>query len=76
METLVPIGLVLVVGLAGGLASRRLNLPSITGYVVVGVVLAPSVSGLISTEVVQGFEPIISTSLAVIAYLKIGRAHV
>ena len=69
METLVPIGLVLVVGLAGGLASRRLNLPSITGYVVVGVVLAPSVSGLISTEVVQGFEPIISTSLAVIAYL-------
>jgi len=60
---------VLVIGLVGGLLSRRLNLPSITGYVVVGVILAPSVTGVIGDEAVRSFEPITETSLAVIAYL-------
>ncbi len=69
MHILASLGLVLVLGLTGGLISRRLNLPSITGYVIVGVVLAPTVSGLIGADAVQSFEPITSTSLAVIAYL-------
>ncbi|MBN1151824.1 MAG: cation:proton antiporter [Dehalococcoidia bacterium] len=69
MGILTSLGLVLVIGLVGGLISRRLTLPSITGYVVVGLLLAPTVSGAISLEAVQAFEPITSTSLAVIAYL-------
>jgi Kef-type K+ transport system membrane component KefB len=69
MGILASLGLVLVVGLVGGLVSRRLNLPSITGYVVVGVALAPTVSGAIGVDVVHAFEPITETSLAVIAYL-------
>lgn len=69
MGILTSLGLVLVIGLAGGLLSRRINLPSITGYVVVGVALAPTVTGAISLEAVHAFEPITETSLAVIAYL-------
>jgi len=69
MGVLTSLGLVLVIGLVGGLLSRRLNLPSITGYVVVGVVLAPSVTGVIGEEAVRSFGPITETSLAVIAYL-------
>lgn len=69
MTTLTSLGLVLVLGLIGGLISRRLTLPSITGYVVVGVLLAPSVSGIMTEETVRAFEPIIAVSLGVIAYL-------
>jgi Kef-type K+ transport system membrane component KefB len=69
MGILTSLGLVLVLGLAGGLLSRRLNLPSITGYVVVGLFLAPTVSGVIGVDAVQAFEPITATSLGVIAYL-------
>ncbi len=69
MGVLTSLGLVLVIGLIGGLLSRRLNLPSITGYVVVGVILAPSVTGVVGEAAVRSFEPITETSLAVIAYL-------
>jgi Kef-type K+ transport system membrane component KefB len=69
MGILASLGIVLVLGLAGGLVSRRVNLPSITGYVVVGLVLAPTVSGIIGVDAVVAFEPITATSLGVIAYL-------
>ncbi len=69
MEVLISLGLVLVLGLVGGLVSRRLNLPSITGYVVIGVALAPTVSGVMTQETVNAFAPITATSLGVIAYL-------
>jgi Kef-type K+ transport system membrane component KefB len=76
MGTLTSLGLVLVLGLAGGLISRRVNLPSITGYVVVGVLLAPTVSGIIGADAVRSFEAVTSTSLAVIAYLIGASLHV
>jgi len=69
MGILASLGIVLVLGLAGGLLSRRVNLPSITGYVVVGLILAPTVSGIIGIDAVVAFEPITATSLGVIAYL-------
>lgn len=76
MGILTSIGLVLFIGLAGGLASRRLSLPSITGYIVVGVLLAPTVSGVISHEAMNSFEPITDASLAIIAYLIGASLHI
>jgi len=69
MHILIALGLVLVLGLAGGLVSRRLNLPSITGYVVVGLVIGPTVTGVIGFEEALALEPITAISLGVIAYL-------
>ncbi len=43
--------------------------PQHHGYVVVGVILAPSVTGVVGEAAVRSFEPITETSLAVIAYL-------
>ena len=63
------LGLVLVLGLAGGLVSRRLGLPSITGYVVVGLVIGPTVTGVIGLEEAVALEPITAIALGVIAYL-------
>jgi len=69
MDSLVALGLVLVVGLVGGLLSRRLNLPSITGYVVVGLILGPTVSGIIDVDTAESLNVITSVCLGVIAYL-------
>jgi len=69
MNSLVALGLVLVVGLVGGLLSRRLSLPSITGYVVVGLLLGPTVSGVIGADAAASLNVVTSVCLGVIAYL-------
>ncbi|MBN1857193.1 MAG: cation:proton antiporter [Dehalococcoidia bacterium] len=69
MDQLLALGLILVVGLAGGLLSKRLKLPSITGYILVGIALGPTVSGVIPVEVVDGLSGITGIALGVIAFL-------
>ncbi len=69
MEILLALGLVLVLGLGGGLVARRIGLPSITGYVVVGLVIGPTVTGVIGADEAAALEPITSIALGVIAYL-------
>ncbi|MFW6055702.1 MAG: cation:proton antiporter [Chloroflexota bacterium] len=69
MDLLLALGLILVLGLMGGLVSRRLNLPTITGYIVVGLIVGPTVTGIIDAGAVQALEAITGISLGVIAYL-------
>ena len=69
MDLLLALGLILVLGLIGGLISRRLNLPSITGYIVVGLISGPTVTGIIDLPTVNALEAVTGISLGVIAYL-------
>ncbi len=69
MEILLSLGLILILGLAGGLVSRRLGLPTITGYVVVGLLIGPTITGIIDVDEALALEPITSIALGVIAYL-------
>ena len=69
MDSLIALGIVLIVGLVGGLLSRRLSLPSITGYVVVGLLLGPTVSGIIDSNTAESLNVVTSICLGVIAYL-------
>ena len=69
MNQFLGLGLILVVGLAGGLLSRRLRLPSITGYIIVGIGLGPTVSGIIPVGTVEDLSSITGVALGVIAFL-------
>jgi len=69
MSILFALGIILAAGLVGALVSRRLGLPSITGYIVVGLLLGPSVSGIVPREIIENLDVITSMTLGVVAYL-------
>lgn len=69
MSILVALGLVLVLGLSGGVISRRLDFPSIIGHFVVGVMAGAAVSELVTRNLLVSVVPITGIALAVIAYL-------
>jgi Kef-type K+ transport system membrane component KefB len=69
MSILLALGLILAVGFIGGTISRRVNLPTITGYVVVGLLLGPTVSGAVEAQAVVSLDWVTGLSLGVIAYL-------
>ena len=69
MSIILALGLILAGGLLGSLVTRRFKLPSITGYIIVGLLLGPSASGIIPRHVVVDLDVITSITLGVVAYL-------
>jgi Kef-type K+ transport system membrane component KefB len=63
------LGVMIVAGLLGSLVLRRVGLPSVTGYILVGVLIGPSVGRLIPIEVVRSLDSLTSIALGVVAYL-------
>lgn len=51
MNTPLYIGIVLLAGLAGGRVAQQLKLPAVTGYLLAGFILGPSVMNLITPEI-------------------------
>ena len=62
-------GLILAIGLFGSLVLRKVGLPSITGYIIVGIILGPSVAGVVPTPVIADLSILTDITLAVVAYL-------
>ena len=70
MNPVLTIGLLVLAGLLGGLVVRRLNFPSVTGYLIVGIIAGPSVGGFISSETIEDFSRVVTPlGLGIIAYL-------
>lgn len=69
LNLVLALGLILTAGLFGSRLLRRLRLPSVTGYIIVGLVLGPSVGGVIPAETVAQLDILTSITLAVVAYL-------
>lgn len=61
-------GIAIMTGYFFGRLAEKLNLPAITGYVIAGVFLGPSIFGLISSETLEGFDLINHVVLGIIAY--------
>jgi Kef-type K+ transport system membrane component KefB len=62
------LGLIFFLGALGGLAANRLGLPRVSGYVVVGIVLSPTVTGVISEQVLRSASVVVDFALAMVAY--------
>ena len=50
LNVLLKLGLVLAIGLVGGRVAREFKLPNVSGYLVAGLFLGPSFTGLITAQ--------------------------
>ena len=62
------LGLIFFFGYLGGLLSNRIGLPRISGYVLAGIILSPSITGIISNEFLESSSVVIDFALAMIAF--------
>ena len=69
METLFYVGLIFVLGALTGWITMILHLPRIVGYLILGLLLGPEVSGIVPKEFVQNSNIIVDLSLSIIAVL-------
>jgi Kef-type K+ transport system membrane component KefB len=56
-------------GYLGGLLVNRIGLPKVSGYVFIGILLSPTVTGVISHEFVKSSSVIVDFALAMVAYI-------
>ena len=68
MNLLFSLGLILIAGYLGGTIAQRLKFPRITGYLIVGFLLNPSVLHLVPQEAIAKLEIITYVVLGVISY--------
>lgn len=64
MNTALYVGIILLAGLAGGHLVQKINLPSVTGYLLAGFILGPSVLNIITPE--------INNSMSIVTEFAIG----
>ena len=64
---IIALGILLMAGFAGGKVSYAARLPSVTGYILAGLLLGPSLLDLITPETVEKLEFINSLALSLIA---------
>ncbi len=65
---LLEISVLLLAGLAGSYLIKFLKMPDVTGYLVIGLLIGPSVLGLISAEGLEGLSTASDIALAFIAF--------
>jgi len=65
---LLSVGMVILLGLLGGKLSHRFKIPSVTGYMLAGLVFGPSVLGLISTSALEDIHIINDIALGLILF--------
>lgn len=70
------LSLVIVAGLFFGEIIRRVHLPAVTGQIVVGVVLGPSVLGLFEGSTIRSLAPITHFALSLIAVAVGSHLHI
>ena len=75
MNLILVIGIMVVAGFLGGLASEKFKLPKITGYIIVGVLLSPSLLNIIPKGTIGNLDIITDIALGIIAYLIGGSLH-
>ena len=79
METgyiLLAISIALILGLLSNRLSKKLNLPNVTGYLIVGILIGPYLfsllfdgfGGVISEEMVHSFGIMVDIALGFIAF--------
>lgn len=68
MDILVKISIVLLAGILGGKLAKRLHLPSVTGYLLGGLIIGPSIGKLLTDSDIEGFSIVNDIALAAIAF--------
>ncbi|TET17682.1 MAG: hypothetical protein E3J75_01850 [Dehalococcoidia bacterium] len=69
MNLVLAIGIIIVIGFFGGLAAERLKFPRITGYIVIGMLLSPSLLNIISGATIKNLDIMTDIALGIVAFL-------
>lgn len=81
VNSLLMLAIILVAGTAAGSLAKLAHLPSVTGQILAGVLIGPSVIGLLKHENLHAFEPLVDFALGLMAvavgsHLNFRRLHV
>lgn len=63
------VGILLILGHFGGIMARRLNLPIVSSYIFIGILLSPSITNILPREFLADSSTIIKFSLSMIAFM-------
>jgi len=75
MNLILAIGIIIVIGFLGGLATKRIKFPRITGYIIIGILLSPSLLNIISAANIENLDIMTNIALGIIAFLIGGSLH-
>jgi Kef-type K+ transport system membrane component KefB len=69
LNLVLAIGIITVIGFFGGKVAERLRFPRITGYIIIGILLSPSVLNVISGATIENLGIVTDIALGIIAFL-------
>jgi Kef-type K+ transport system membrane component KefB len=68
MYELLSVGIVLLLGILGGKLSHKIKIPRVTGYMLTGLIIGPSLLGFISTETLKSVHMVNDIALGLILF--------
>jgi Kef-type K+ transport system membrane component KefB len=68
MTYLLQIGIIFFLGYLGALLANRVGIPKVSAYVLIGMALSPTISGIISHDFLKETTVIVDFALAMVAY--------
>jgi len=69
MNVLLLLGLAVLFGFAGGRLFEKLRIPQVVGFIVVGVILGDSLSGLLRNNLLTALTPLTELALGFIGFM-------
>ena len=69
---LLLVGLAIFGGTVGARIFKRLRIPQVVGYIVIGIVVGDNVLGIITRDMVSGLEEVSFLALGIIGYMISG----
>jgi len=69
INLVLAIGIIIVIGFLGGLVMEKIKFPRITGYIIIGVLLSPSLLNIISAATIENLDIMTNIALGIIAFL-------
>ena len=75
MNLVLAIGIIIVIGFLGGLVTEKIKFPRITGYIIIGILLSPSLLNIISAATIENLDIMTNVALGIIAFLIGGSLH-
>jgi len=68
LDLFLKLSIIILVGVLGGRVAKKLTLPSVSGYIIAGLILGPSFINLVSSQDLESLSFITDIALAAIAF--------
>ncbi|MBD3233860.1 MAG: hypothetical protein GF315_09070 [candidate division Zixibacteria bacterium] len=65
---LLSVGMVVLLGLLGGKLFHKFNIPKVTGYMITGLIIGPSLLGLVSSKTLENIHMVNDIALGLILF--------